>query len=396
MPRLLELAWVFLRLGLTSFGGPVAHLAYFREELVRQRGWLNDARFADLVALCQFLPGPASSQFVFAIGLQRAGVVGGLTASAAFTLPSVVVMVAFALGLNAFGALDAETGWLRGLKAAAAAVVLHAIISMARTLCADRLRATLAAGAALLVMAVGGAAGQVGAIALGAVVGLLGCRNLATDATHVHTLPGPSRRVAMGPVVAFAVFLFLLLVVPALAGVWEGAGLRLFDRFYRAGSLVFGGGHVVLPLLEAELVPTGVVSESAFLAGYGAAQALPGPLFTFASFLGTLAVPFGGIPGAAVATLGIFLPGWLLVGAALPYWERLSSDTRARAALSGANAAVVGLLIAAFYDPVWTLGVRNHKEFAIALSAYLLLAIWKAPPWLVVLLAAAAGFLLPG
>jgi len=390
--NLLEIGAVFLRLGVTSFGGPVAHLGYFREELVQRRQWLDDAKFADLVALCQFLPGPASSQVVFAIGLQRGGILGGLIASAGFTIPSVILMVAFALGLGWFGENAAEAGWLHGLKAAAAAVVAHAIVSMAGKLCPDRARATLAVVAALFVLAVGGAWGQVGAILIGGITGLALLRSTVpapTEEVHARTAAHRDTRAIM----ALVIFGILLLVVPPLAGWLKIDWLDLFDRFYRAGALVFGGGHVVLPLLSAELVPD-MVEQSVFLAGYGAAQAVPGPLFTFASFLGTVAQPYGGLPGAAVATLAIFLPGWLLVGGALPFWERLRTNQRAKAFLTGANAAVVGLLIAAFYDPVWTQGVRNAPEFAIALGAYLLLAIWKLAPWLVVILAAVAGFLI--
>jgi len=389
--NLLEIGWVFLRLGVTSFGGPVAHLGYFREALVQRRQWLDDAKFADLVALCQFLPGPASSQVVFAIGLQRGGLAGGLMASAGFTIPSVILMVAFALGLSWFGTDTVEAGWLSGLKAAAAAVVAHAIVSMAGKLCPDRTRATLAIAATLFVLAIGGAIGQVGAIVLGGLTGLFLLKSESSPTEEVH--PRRTGKPTFSAGLCLAVFAILLLAVPPLAGMLQLPWLDLFDRFYRAGALVFGGGHVVLPLLSAELVPE-MVSESAFLAGYGAAQAIPGPLFTFSSFLGTLAVPFGGIPGALVATLAIFLPGWLLVGAALPFWEQLRRNPRAQAFLTGANAAVVGLLIAAFYDPVWTRGVQSAAEFGVALTAYLLLAIWKTQAWLVVLLAAIAGFIL--
>lgn len=391
-----EVLLVFARLGLTSFGGPVAHLGYFHEAFVVRRRWLSEAQYADLVALCQFLPGPASSQVGMAIGLQRAGLRGLLAAWAAFTLPSAVLMVAVAAGVGALG-VDAGAGWLLGLKAAAAAVVAHAVITMARSLAPDAPRASIAALAMILVLLIPGPFVQVAAIVVAGLVGvaLLGRGDAepgdATPEAAAGSSPAPqgSRRLALGALVAFAV---LILGLPLLAAATGDPSLRLADVMYRAGALVFGGGHVVLPLLETGTVQTGMVDEQTFLAGYGAAQAVPGPLFTLSAFLGFSAGGGAGGPvGAAIALGAMFLPGALLVIGALPFWDRLRSAPRARHALLGTNAAVVGILAAALYDPVLAQGAASPATLGLAVAALVALMFWRVPAWAVVLAAGAVG-----
>jgi chromate transporter len=386
----LEVFKVFLVLGLTSFGGPVAHIGYFREAFVVRRQWLGDRAYADLVALCQFLPGPASSQVGMAIGLQRAGYPGLLAAWTAFTLPSAILLVAFAYGASALGA-DAGAGWIEGLKAAAVAVVAHAVLGMARSLTPDRERAAIAVAGVVLALLIPTAVGQVLVIGLGAVLGLVWLRNSGSADAEPGGLAVPVRRsVALG---ALATFLALLVVLPVLAATTGHGAVTLFDGFYRAGALVFGGGHVVLPLLQAEVVDTGLVTRDAFLAGYGAAQAVPGPLFSFAAYLGTvMAVPPAGIVGAAIALVAIFLPSALLIVGALPFWDRLRGAPLSQRALAGVNAAVVGLLAAALYDPVFTEGITSRGTMAIAAVAFVLLASWRVPAWAVVIAAGLAGF----
>jgi chromate transporter len=385
-----EVLAAFLRLGLTSFGGPVAHLGYFREEFVRRRRWLDDKSYADLVALCQFLPGPASSQVGLAVGLLRGGYAGALAAWIGFTLPSAVAMVLFGYGIGALGNA-AGSGWLHGLKVAAVAVVAQAVLGMARTLAPDRARATLAVVAAIIALGAPSSWGQIGAIVLGGIVGALllrGGEEIAPAALPLHV----SR--ALGALLV-AVFFVLLIGLPLLAAAIPSQALKDFDAFYRAGSLVFGGGHVVLPLLQASVVPPGWVDNDAFLAGYGAAQAVPGPLFTFAAYLGTvMGPPPNGWIGAAICLIAIFLPSFLLVIGALPFWEQLRRRPVAQASLRGVNAAVVGLLLAALYQPVWTVGITDPADFALAVAAFLLLFMWQTPPWLVVILSAAAGTLI--
>jgi chromate transporter len=382
-----EVFAVFLRLGLTSFGGPVAHLGYFHEEFVVRRRWLDEKSYVDLVALCQFLPGPASSQVGIAVGLSRAGYLGALAAWTGFTLPSAVAMVLFAYGVTAVGDA-AGSGWLHGLKVAAVAVVAQAVLGMMRALAPDRERATLAVVATAIVLAFPSAWGQVGAILLGAVAGVTLLRAEAA-AGHASLPLGVSRSVA---VAALVVFFVLLIGLPLASAVVQSQSLALFDAFYRAGSLVFGGGHVVLPLLQAEVVPPGWVTNEAFLAGYGAAQAVPGPLFTFAAYLGAvMGPPPNGWVGAVLCLVAVFLPSFLLVIGALPFWEDLRSRPAAQAALKGVNAAVVGLLLAALYHPVWTAGITRVADFALAAAAFLLLFMWKTPPWLVVILCAVGG-----
>ena len=379
---------VFLRLGLTSFGGPVAHLGYFREELVVRRRWLSERNYADLVALCQFLPGPASSQVGMALGLARAGYPGALAAWLGFTLPSAVALILFALGLAHWG--DAvPAGLLHGLKVVAVAVVAQAVWGMARSLCPDAPRTSLMAVAACAVLWWSSAWAQVLVLALAALVGLW---TLAPGQGGVHEpLPIPvGRRAGMA---WLALFVALLLGLPWAAAVFPHATLAVADAFYRAGSLVFGGGHVVLPLLQAELVPTGWVDQDTFLAGYGAAQAVPGPLFTFAAFLGaSLQMGPQGVWGALVCLLAIFAPSFLLVAGALPFWEGLRAHPRMQAALAGVNVAVVGLLVAALYQPVWTSAIHTPQDFARALLAGVAHMAWKLPPWLVVAASAGAGW----
>ncbi|NDV86844.1 chromate efflux transporter [Aurantimonas aggregata] len=386
----LEVFRVFLVLGFTSFGGPVAHIGYFREAFVVRRQWLGDRAYADLVALCQFLPGPASSQVGMAIGLQRAGYLGLLAAWTAFTLPSAILLVAFAYGASALGA-DGGSGWIEGLKAAAVAVVAHAVLGMARTLTPDRERAAIAVAGMVLALLIPSAGGQVLVIALGAVLGLAWLRGVAPGTSDSGGLEVPvSRAAAFG---ALAMFAALLVLLPVLSATTGSAAVTLFDGFYRAGALVFGGGHVVLPLLQAEVVDPGLVSRDAFLAGYGAAQAVPGPLFSFAAYLGAVMnAPPTGIAGAAIALVAIFLPSALLIVGALRFWERLRRAPLSQRALAGVNAAVVGLLAAALYDPVFTEGVTSKGTMAIAAVAFVLLASWRVPAWAVVIAAGVAGF----
>ena len=385
--RAAEVFAAFLKLGLTSFGGPIAHLGYFRDEFVTRRRWLDEPAYADLVALCQFLPGPASSQVGMAIGLSRAGFAGALAAWIAFTAPSALALIVFAHGLpgleRALG-----TGWLHGLKTAAVAVVALAVLGMARSLAPDRVRATFAVIAAVIALAIPTATGQIAAIVAGGLAGLVLLRGHVTD-SHVSLPLAVPRFVAVAALIAF----FALLVgLPFAASATGDHSVALVDAFYRAGSLVFGGGHVVLPLLQAEVVPPGWVSNDAFLAGYGAAQAVPGPLFTFAAYLGAVMGPEpNGWVGALLCLAAIFLPSFLLVVGVLPFWETLRRQPLAQAALKGVNAAVVGLLLAALYQPVWTAGITSGADFAIAICAFLLLFMWQTPPWLVVMLSAAAG-----
>jgi len=385
-----EVFVAFLRLGLTSFGGPIAHLGYFHEEFVVRRRWLDEHTYVDLVALSQFLPGPASSKVGIAIGLSRAGYSGALAAWTAFTLPSAIALVLFGYGVASFRDV-LGSGWLHGLKVAAVAVVAQAVLTMMRALAPDRERATLAVVAAAMVLAMPSSFGQIGAIVLGAIVGLVLFRGVAPD-DHA-SLPHPvSRAVA---VAAIVVFFALLIGLPLLAAAVPNHALQLFDAFYRAGSLVFGGGHVVLPLLQAAVVPPGWVSNDAFLAGYGAAQAVPGPLFTFSAYLGTVMGPApNGWQGAILCLVAMFLPAFLLVIGPLPFWDGLRRRPWAQAALRGVNAAVVGLLLAALYRPVWTSGITNAGDFALGVVAFLLLFMWKTPPWLVVAFCAVGGVLL--
>ncbi len=381
---------VFLLLGCTSFGGPVAHLGYFRDELVVRRKWLAEAGYADVVALCQFLPGPGSSKVAFSLGVLRGnGLPGGLAASIGFTLPSALIMFAFALSATAFTGPVAD-GFLHGLKLVAVAVVAQAVYGMARTLAPDRERAAIALAAVAIVVFFAGSLGQITAIALGACAGLRLCPGQASAQSAHLRFPITRRRGA-----AVLILFTALLLLPAIAAATANLpGIALFDAFYRSGAFVFGGGHVVLPLLQAEVVAPGWVSNETFLAGYGVAQAVPGPLFTFAAYLGAVMEPSpNGLAGAAIALVALLSPGLLLVYGVLPFWGTVRMRPNAQAAMRGANAAVVGILGAALYDPVWINAVLTARDFALALAGFLLLTVWKTPPWIVVGLLAAAGTL---
>jgi len=401
--KIVELFAAFLQLGCLCFGGPVAHLGYFHEEFVRRRKWLDEAHYTDLVALCNFLPGPASSQTVFAIGMERAGLAGALAASVAFLLPSAVIMILLGCGLAALG--NPQTApWLHGLKIAAAAVVAQAVWAMAKKLCPDFPRALLGLAAAAFVFALPGAYAQIGAIAAGLFIGfglqftVYGSRLKPPSNPLVAENGNPqtvnrkhdaSHRFAIAALVAYAA---LLLLLPLLAGPAAPRSERIFVSFYRSGALVFGGGHVVLPLLRAEVVPPGWIGDGPFLAGYGAAQALPGPLFSFAAYLGTVifAGPHAWL-GGLMCLFAIYLPAWLVIGGALPFWHTLRTQTWAQGALRGANAAVVGILLAALVNPIGVEAISSSCDFAAVLVALLLLEKWRVPPWAVVLLAAALG-----
>jgi len=386
----LEVFLAFLALGLTSFGGPVAHLGYFRTEFVERRKWLDDKSYSDLVALCQFLPGPASSQVGIALGLGRAGWGGALAAWLGFTLPSAVALILFAAGVTRWSTL-AQSGAVHGLKVVAVAVVAQAVWGMAKSLCPDRLRAGVAIVAALLVLAVPSAVGQIVAIVAGGVVGRW--------ALQLGPLPAAQHRdygvrKATGAAL-LGLFAVLLVALPMLAAATQWQPLSVIASFYQSGALVFGGGHVVLPLLQASVVPPGLVSNDVFLAGYGAAQAVPGPLFTFAAFLGAaMRGPFGGWVGGVALLLAIFLPAFLLVAGALPFWETLRQRDGVQRAMAGVNAAVVGVLLAALYDPVWTSAIHSKADFGLALAAFGLLVYARLSPVWVVGLAAVAGWLL--
>ena len=386
----LEVLLIFLRLGLTSFGGPIAHIGYFRDEFVARRRWLDEQAYADLVALCQFLPGPASSQVGFSIGLMRAGYLGGLAAWTGFTLPSAIVLVLFAFGAASLGG-PLGAGLLHGLKLVAVAIVAQAVWGMARTLCPDRERASIATVAALLILLSSSSVAQIAAILLGAVAGLWLCRGAAQAVVGHLTMP-VSRRAGLVALAAFSMLLAGVLLMQ-LHPSQNAAGL--FAAFYRSGALVFGGGHVVLPLLREAFVTPGWVSDDAFLAGYGAAQAVPGPLFTFAAYLGAVVrLQPDGLAGAALGLIGIFLPGILILIGMLPFWDAFRIRPGAQAAMRGINAAVVGLLGAALYNPVWTTSVRTPADFAIALVGFVLLVAWRAPPLLVVIVSALGGIVL--
>lgn len=383
----IEVLRVFLTLGLISFGGPIAHIGYFRDEFVMRRRWLDDATFTDLVALCQFLPGPASSQVGFSIGLMRAGCLGGLAAWTGFTLPSAIALVLFAYGAHALAG-PGGSGLLHGLRLVAVAIVAQAVMGMARTLCPDRERASIAALAMVLVMSGSSVVTQIGAILLGGVAGLLVRR--APVPFPTSSIPiAISRRLGIASLAAF----FLLLIgLPVLLRFVSYPGIALFDAFYRSGALVFGGGHVVLPLLRDAFVAPGWLSDNTFLAGYGAAQAVPGPLFTFAAYLGAVVEPTPhGVAGAALGLIGIFLPGMLILVGTLPFWATLRSRAEAQRAMSGINAAVVGLLGAALYNPVWTSSIHTVADLSVALMGFVLLTAWRARPLWVVVIGALAG-----
>jgi chromate transporter len=386
-----EVLFAFAKLGVTCFGGPIAHIGYFRDEFVVRRRWLDERAYADLVALCQFLPGPASSQVGFSIGLMRGGYLGGLAAWVAFTLPSAILLILFAYGANALrGPIGA--GLLHGLKLVAVAIVAQAVWGMARTLAPDRERASIAVIAALTILISSASVAQMGAITLGGVAGFRLCRAAPAAPGKSHMSIPVSRRVGF---VCLAAFFILLLGLPVLSTWSHSQGVALFNALYHSGALVFGGGHVVLPLLREATVTPGWVNDDVFLAGYGAAQAVPGPLFTFAAYLGAvMKPPPNGVAGATIGLIALFLPGILVLMGALPFWEAFRQRAWAQAVMRGVNAAVVGLLGAAFYDPVWTTSVKGPGDFGIALVGFVLLTAWQAPPLLVVAISALGGMAL--
>jgi chromate transporter len=384
LASLLEVLLVSTRLGLTSFGGPIAHLGYFHEEYVKRRKWVDEQSYADLVALCQFLPGPASSQVGIAIGIVRGRLLGGVAAWLGFTMPSAIALVAFAFGIGAF-ASAADAGWLHGLKVVAVAVVAQAVWGMARSLCPDRERAMIAVLASIVTLAWPTALGQLSSIAIAGIVGLIIFPGTASSSiSHMRFPVGKKTGIA-----AWVIFFTLLLGLPVLRQIWSSHALEVFDSFFRVGSLVFGGGHVVLPLLQSEVVGPGWVTNEQFVAGYGAAQAVPGPLFTFSAYLGAVMGPEpNGWAGALLSLVAIYFPSFLLITGALPFWDLLRSVPVFQSALKGINAAVVGLLLTALYRPVWTSAIYSPADFGLGLVAFGLLMFWKCPPWLVVVLTA--------
>jgi chromate transporter len=398
-----EIFLVFLRLGLTSFGGPIAHLGYLRQELVVKKRWLADSAYADLVALCQFLPGPASSQVVFGAGIRRGGLAGGVVASLGFTAPSALIMLGLALFFRERSSSLFEP-WLSGLRLAAVAIVAQALTGMYRTLCPDVARIAIAAGAAMTALLWANATGQIVIMLLGALAGWLivpkdsehGPTRQTVDLEGEHSdkitddRPDCPSTLKVSPTLVWTIFLGLLFGLPLLARLTGSSVVVALDSYYRSGALVFGGGHVVLPLLHDAVVAKGWVSERDFMDGYGAAQALPGPLFTFAGFLGVLGRP-GGLSGGLTALLAIFLPGWLLILSTLRSWSIVSRNPVLWTGLRGTNAAVVGILAAAFYRPICTQGVRTYQELVFGLLLYGLLVFGKLPSWVVVLLAALLG-----
>jgi chromate transporter len=385
LKSLLEILFVSTRLGLTSFGGPVAHLGYFHEEYVRRRKWMDEKSYADLVALCQFLPGPASSQVGIGIGVMRAGILGGIISFIGFTLPSVLALIIFAIILQGLDIGDA--GWIHGLKIVAVAVVAHAILGMAKNLTPDINRKAIALFALVGTLLWQTAFTQVGVIILSGFIGFFLYRQHTDDNATKINFP-ISKRFAL---ICLTLFFALLFLLPILREMTSLNWIAMFDSFYRSGSLVFGGGHVVLPLLEREFVPTGWLSKDEFLAGYGAAQAVPGPLFTFAAYLG--AVMYGW-KGGVLATIAIFLPAFLLILGSLPFWDSLRRNPKIKGALMGVNAAVVGILIAAFYQPIWTSSIVAPIDFAFAAILFSMLVYWKLPPWVIVVTGAIGGSLM--
>ncbi|MUG66613.1 chromate efflux transporter [Paenibacillus campinasensis] len=381
-----EAGWTALKLGLTSFGGPIAHLGYFHQTYVKKKRWMDEEGYADLVALSQFLPGPASSQVGIGVGLTRAGMWGAIAAWLGFTLPSVVVLMIFAGLMHTFD--PGAAGWIQGLKIVAVAVVAQAVLGMAGKLATGPVRA----GIAFLVMAIvllwQSPLAQVITIAAAGLAGLWLFRKEQAKEGKPDLPAIISRRTAIFCLGLFAV---LLVGLPIVSGMTNNEWIAIVDSFYRAGSLVFGGGHVVLPLLESETLANGWLSREEFLTGYGATQAVPGPLFTFAAYLGMM---INGIAGGIVATLAIFLPGFLLIVGALPFWNGMRRNAKLQGMLTGMNAAVVGILFAALYHPIWTSSILSPVEFVIGAGLFGMLMFWKCPPWLVVLAGAVAGQLL--
>ncbi len=386
----LEVFRAFFKLGLTCFGGPIAHLGYFRNEFVVRRKWLDEESYANLVALAQFLPGPASSQVGFSLGLLRAGYLGGLLAFVAFTLPSAIALVAFAYGAGALAG-PIGSGLMHGLRLVAVAIVAQAVWGMARALCPDRTRAAIAVGATLMALASTNAVTQISAIVFGGLAGLIFCQMDAPPPEGHIPVPVSPR----AGIIALVLFFCLMTVLPLLRSMHISPAIELFDAFYRAGALVFGGGHVVLPLLRDAVVTPGWVSDRIFLAGYGAVQAVPGPLFTFSAYLGTLVKgPPNGILGATISLIAIFLPGLLVMTGVLPFWDSFRRRASAQAAMRGVNASVVGMLGAALYDPVWTTSVKGGGDFGLVLSCFILLVVWRLPPLVIVSVSALGGIAL--
>lgn len=397
MNRVLEVFLVFLRLGLTSFGGPVAHLAFFHDAFVKRLKWLDEETYSDTLALCQFLPGPGSSQLGFAIGYMRAGILGAFAAFIAFTLPSATLMIGFGMGMLHFSP-DANAPWLQGLKIAVVVVVAKAVWGMAKQLCPDRSRMTLAIACAVAMLALGTAWAQVAVIVFGGVLGAMIFRGKDGAQTSESTVAVGRQQSRAKSSFWLVLFFVILIGLPPAAKYFGWEEATFFSGFFQAGSLVFGGGHVVLPLLRDFVVPNGWMTDDTFMAGYGAVQAMPGPLFTISAYLGTVAqnAPFGGVLGGVVALLAIFVPSWLLVLGALPFWQRMRGNPTFAAALRGANAAVVGILVAALYQPVWVAGIQETKHFIIGLILFVLVMYWKLPPWASVILAAGLGYVLLG
>lgn len=374
-----------MKLGLTSFGGPIAHLGYFHSEYVQRKKWLDERRYVELVALCQFLPGPASSQVGISIGILRGGLLGGVVAWIGFTLPSLILLVLFAYVLQGYDI--GNTGWIHGLKTVAVAIVAQAVFSMGQRLAPDRTRQTLAVVTMVITLLWQTALSQIVLIVLAGIIGLLLYRK--KEVPIALELQVPVNRTAA--VICLMLFGALLIVLPFMRQLNDHMWLALADSFYRSGSLVFGGGHVVLPLLEREVVPAGWISKQDFLAGYGAAQAVPGPLFTFAGYLGARIC---GVWGAVLATAAIFLPAFLLIVGALPFWNILRKSSTMQGALTGVNAAVVGILLAALYNPIWTSAILSAKDFVLAVVLFAMLVLWKLPPWIIVIAGAFGGYIL--
>ncbi len=379
-----EIFLIFLRLGLTSFGGPIAHIGYFRQEFVERRKWLGEHAYADLVSLCQFLPGPISSQVGIALGLSRGGIPGAIASWLGFTLPSAILLVLFGLGLS-FVEAKLGSGWLHGLKIVAVAVVAQALWGMGKNLSPDKVRATIAICAALIATLIPSSIGQIGAMVASGIFGWAFLK-ISTSLPHSHMQTTTSKITGIALLLVFAL---LLLLLPVVAAESSSQIIKLFNSFFHVGALVFGGGHVVLPLLQSQVVPPGWVTNEAFLAGYGAAQAVPGPLFTFAAYLGAVSTQEpSGWAGAGIALVAIFLPSFLLIIGIGPFWEQLRRHEVMQRAMLGINAAVVGILLAAFYNPVWTSAIRSTTDFSLAATAFLLLVFWKISPWIVVVVAA--------
>jgi chromate transporter len=384
---LLQLFVIFLRLGLTSFGGPIAHLGYFQDEFVRRRKWLTDHAYGDLVALCQFLPGPASSQVGISVGFMRGGLPGAIVSWLGFTLPSAVLLILFGLGVTRFQEY-VSSGWIHGLKVIAVAIVAQAVIGMGRTLCPDKIRVTFAVLAMTFVLLFQSALSQIGVILLG---GIFGWIFLRESTATLHVPSGQNLKKRWGSV-CLLIFVALLILLPVTAKITANPFLISFDKFYRVGSLVFGGGHVVLPLLQTEVVSVGWLSIDSFLAGYGMAQAVPGPLFTIAGYIGAVSqVEPNGWLGGSVALVAVFLPSFLIILGVLPFWEKIRQYKVLQSMMRGANAGVVGLLMGALYNPVWTHAIQSNYDFATASIAFVGLQYWRLPSWVIVIFGALAG-----